>query len=184
MIGGEIVAVAERIPAHVVGDGRSTIEHLIAEVNSDPRRGEGYSSVLMRIEVEACVVHFLGRSGLTLQSVPHPGQRVMLRPTANLSTGGTAIDWTDEIHPDNAMVAQRAARIIGLDIAGIDFVCPDIRQSVLETGGGIIEVNAGPGLRMHLEPSQGRRRNVARPVLELLFPKGTDGRVPIFSTLR
>ncbi|MDB5506814.1 MAG: putative cyanophycin synthetase [Devosia sp.] len=181
VIGGEVVALAERIPAHVVGDGHSSIAELIAEVNLDPRRGQGHSSVLTRIETDESVEYFLRRANLDLTSVPASGQTVMLRPTANLSTGGTAIDRTDEIHPDNALIARRAAQIVGLDIAGIDFVCPDIRKSVLETGGGIIEVNAGPGFRMHLEPFQGRPRNVARPVLELLFPKGTDGRIPIFA---
>jgi cyanophycin synthetase len=181
VIGGEVVAVAERVPAHVVADGQRTIFELIAEINLDPRRGEGHSSVLTRIDVDEPVERFLQRSGLTLSSVPPAGSTVMLRPTANLSTGGTAIDRTDEIHPDNALIARRAAQIVGLDIAGIDFVCSDIRESVLESGGGIIEVNAGPGFRMHLEPFQGRPRNVARPVVELLFPKGTDGRIPVFA---
>jgi len=181
VIGGEVVAVAERVPAHVIGDGRQTISQLIDEVNADPRRGEGHSSVLTRIDIDECVDTFLRRSEMTSGSVPAKGRAVMLRPTANISTGGTAIDRTDEIHPDNALIARRAAQIVGLDIAGIDFVCPDIRKSVLETGGGIIEINAGPGFRMHLEPFQGRPRNVARPVLELLFPKETDGRVPIFA---
>jgi cyanophycin synthetase len=181
VIGGEVVAVAERVAAHVVGDGKRSISELINEVNTDPRRGHGHSSVLTRIEVDDCVIKLLQRSGMDLSSVPAQGQCVMLRPTANLSTGGTAIDRTDEIHADNALIARRAAQIVGLDIAGIDFVCPDIRKSVLETGGGIIEVNAGPGFRMHLEPFQGRPRNVARPVLELLFPGGRDGRIPIFA---
>ncbi len=181
VVGGEIVAVAERVPAHVVGDGESTIAALVAKVNEDPRRGEGHASVLTRIDIDACVEHFLAASGLGPDSVPGRGQAVLLRPTANLSTGGTAIDRTDEIHPENALIARRAARIVGLDIAGIDFICPDISRPVSETGGGIIEVNAGPGFRMHLEPFQGRPRNVARPVLELLFPHGSNGRVPILA---
>lgn len=181
VIDGEVVAVAERVPAHVVGDGRRSIIELTAEVNADPRRGEGHSSVLTRIELDESVQRFLQASGLAPESVPEPGRTVFLRPTANLSTGGTAIDRTDEIHPENALVAKRAAKIVGLDIAGIDFVCPDITKPVSLTGGGIIEVNAGPGFRMHLEPFQGRPRNVARPVLELLFPDGSDGRIPIFA---
>jgi cyanophycin synthetase len=181
VIGGQVVAIARRVPAHVVGDGRKTIEQLIKDVNSDPRRGEGHSSVLTRIEVDEATTHFLQLSDLRLQSVPLPGQTVFLRPTANLSTGGTAIDRTDDIHPENALIARRAAQIVGLDIAGIDFVCPDIAQPVSQTGGGIIEVNAGPGFRMHLEPFQGRPRNVARPVLEMLFPDDSDGRIPIFA---
>ncbi|WMT92757.1 cyanophycin synthetase [Pelagibacterium sp. H642] len=181
VIGGEIVAVARRVPAHVVGDGARSILELVEEINKDPRRGEGHSSVLTRIELDDCVDHFLAQMGLTVQSIPAAGEEILLRPTANLSTGGTAIDRTDEIHPDNALIARRAAQIIGLDIAGIDFVCPDIGRSVHETGGGIIEVNAGPGFRMHLEPFQGRPRNVARPVLEMLYPERSDGRVPIFA---
>ncbi|MEV8883674.1 cyanophycin synthetase [Mesorhizobium ciceri] len=181
VIGGKVVALAERVPAHVVGDGRSSVAELVEETNHDPRRGEGHSSVLTRIDIDECVEHFLSKSQLTVSSVPAPGQMVLLRPTANLSTGGTAIDRTDEIHPENALIARRAAQIVGLDIAGIDFVCPDISRPVSETGGGIIEVNAGPGFRMHLEPSSGRARNVARPVLDLLFRGGKDGRIPIFA---
>lgn len=181
LIDGEIVAVAERMPAHVVGDGRATISALIAAVNLDPRRGEGHSSAMTRIKVDAVVENCLSRAGLSVTSVPQAGQTVRLRTTANLSTGGLAVDRTEEIHPDNALIAQRAAKIIGLDIAGIDFVCDDITKSVIESGGGIIEVNAGPGFRMHLEPFQGRARNVARPVLEMLFPAGVNGRIPIFA---
>lgn len=181
VIAGQVVAVAKRIPAHVMGDGVRTIRGLIDEVNQDPRRGVGHSSVLTRVEVDDCVERFLGVSGLTIESVPQVGQEVYLRPTANLSTGGTAIDRTDEIHPENALIARRAAQIVGLDIAGIDFVCPDIAQPVSKTGGGIIEVNAGPGFRMHLEPFQGRPRNVARPVLDMLFHDGSTGRIPIFA---
>ncbi|WP_309085335.1 cyanophycin synthetase [Chelativorans sp.] len=181
VIGGEVVAVAERLPAHVVGDGRRSIAELIEMVNLDPRRDEGHSAFLTRIEVDECVEHFLEKRGLTLASIPPEGRRVDLRPTANLSTGGTAIDRTDEIHPENALIARRAAQIVGLDVAGIDFLCPDIRRPVSETGGGIIEVNAGPGFRMHLQPSEGRSRNVARPMIDLLFPPGSRSRVPIFA---
>ncbi len=181
VIGGEVVAVAERTPAHVVGDGTASVEELIAVVNADPRRGEGHTSSMTRIAVDAIIEHTLERLGLSLASVPTQGEVVMLRPNANLSTGGIAVDRTEEIHPDNAHIAQRAARIVGLDIAGIDFICPDIGTSVHESGGGVIEVNAAPGFRMHLDPSHGRRRNVARSVVELLFPKGTDGSVPIFA---
>lgn len=181
VIGGEVVAVAERVPAHVVGDGTRTIRQLVDEGNTDPRRGEGHCSVMTRIELDDTTHRFLEKAGLNVGSVPQAGETVFLRPTANLSTGGTAIDRTDEIHPVNALIARRAARIVGLDIAGIDFVCPDITRPVTETGGGIIEVNAGPGFRMHLEPFQGRPRNVARPVLELLFPQGSEGRIPVFA---
>lgn len=181
VINGQVVAVAKRVPAHVVGDGSRSIRALIEEVNKDPRRGEGHASVLTRIEIDDCVHHFLQTQGLTVDAVPEAGAAIMLRPTANLSTGGTAIDRTDEIHPENALIARRAAQIVGLDIAGIDFVCPDIALPVSQTGGGIIEVNAGPGFRMHLEPFQGRPRNVARPVLDMLFPQGSTGRIPVFA---
>lgn len=179
IVGGELIAVAERVPARVTGDGTSTIAQLIEQVNRDPRRGEGHEKVMTRIRIDAHALELLARSGLTPDSVPAEGETIDLRTTANLSTGGTAIDRTNEIHPDNAEIAKRAAAIIGLDLAGIDFIAPDIAQSVRETGGGVIEVNAAPGFRMHLEPSEGPPRDVARPVMEMLFPKGTRGRIPI-----
>ncbi|MBC7739707.1 MAG: cyanophycin synthetase, partial [Candidatus Saccharibacteria bacterium] len=181
VIGGEVLALAERVPAHMIGDGQSTISALIDQINSDPKRGEGQSSVLTRIEIDDALMRCLQQLGMTLQSVPQPNQTVFLRQTANLSTGGTAMDRTDEIHPENALIARRAVRVIGLDIAGIDVISPNIREPVSQTGGGIIAVNAGPGFPMHREPFQGRPRNVARPVLELLFPPGSNSRVPIFA---
>lgn len=179
VINGEVVAVAERAAAAVTGDGSATIAELIERVNADPRRGDGHEKVLTRIRIDPELTNHIALQDRALDSIPASGERVELRPTANLSTGGTAIDRTDVIHPDNIDVARRAARIIGLDIAGIDFIAPDISKSVYETGGGIIEVNAAPGFRMHLEPAEGRPRNVARPVIEMLFPPGSDGRVPI-----
>jgi cyanophycin synthetase len=181
IVDGKLAAVAERVPAHVVGDGTSTIVELVERVNQDPRRGEGHEKVMTRIKIDALVLEYLERSGLTPASVPAAGQRVALRATANLSTGGTAIDRTNEIHPDNEEIARRAALVIGLDIAGIDFIAPDITRSVRETGGGVIEVNAAPGFRMHLEPSEGASRDVARPVIEMLFPDGAPSRVPIIA---
>jgi cyanophycin synthetase len=181
VVGGEVIAVAERVPAHVIGDGARSIAELIEEVNKDPRRGEGHEKVMTRIKVDALVTEYLGRSGWTIESVPAKGETVLLRATANLSTGGTAIDRTNEIHPDNAEIARRAALVIGLDIAGIDFMAPDISKSVRETGGGVIEVNAAPGFRMHIEPSEGAARDVARPVLEMLFPQGAQSRVPVIA---
>ncbi|WP_064712323.1 cyanophycin synthetase [Rhizobium bangladeshense] len=181
IVAGKLVAAAKRVPAQVTGDGRSTIRELIEQVNQDPRRGEGHEAALTKIVIDECLLHFIARSGLSLSSVPARHERVMLLPTANLSTGGTAVDCTDEVHPGNALIACRAAQIVGLDIAGIDFIAPDIGRSVLETGGGIIEVNAGPGFRMHLHPSQGRARNVAKPILDLLYPEGTPSSVPIFA---
>jgi len=181
VVNGEMIAVAERVPAHVVGDGSRSIAALIDKVNRDPRRGEGHETVMTRIRLDDHMHGVLAKAGLSIDSVPAKGQVVSLCDTANLSTGGTAIDRTDDIHPDNAMIARRAARTIGLDIAGIDFIAPDITRSVHETGGGIIEVNAAPGFRMHLQPSQGRPRNVARPVIEMLFPRGTPSRIPILA---
>ena len=182
VVGGEVVAVAERVPAQVVGDGSSTIEQLVSTVNQDPRRGEGHETVMTRIRIDDHVRDVLARRDLTPDSVPALGETVVLRDTANLSTGGTAVDRTDDIHPENAMIARRAAGVIGLDVAGIDFLCPDISKSVRETGGaGIVEVNAAPGFRMHLNPSEGRARNVARPVMEMLYPRGSESRIPIIA---
>jgi cyanophycin synthetase len=181
VIGGEVRAVAQRVPAHVVGDGLRNITALIEEVNRDPRRGGGHENMLTRIEVDDHVLGLLAKAGMTLESVPAEGACVALRDTANLSTGGTAIDRTDDIHPDNACIARRAALTVGLDVAGIDFMAPDIRRSVRETGGGIVEVNAAPGFRMHLEPFEGWARDIARPVIDMLFPRGATGRIPILA---
>jgi cyanophycin synthetase len=181
VVNGEVVAVAERVPAHVTGDGQSSISDLVKEVNRDPRRGDGHENVMTRIALNDHVLCVLAKAGLAPESVPEAGRIVYLCDTANLSTGGTAIDRTDDIHPDNAMIARRAAQAVGLDVAGIDFIAPDIARSVHETGGGIIEVNAAPGFRMHLQPSEGRARNVARPVIDMLFPRGTPTRIPILA---
>ena len=179
VVNGEVAAVAERVPAHVIGNGQDTIEKLIEMVNADPRRGEGHEEVMTRITIDESVTHWLARSGFNLATIPTLGQHVVLAATANLSTGGTAVDRTDEIHPDNALIARRAALTIGLDVAGIDMILPDIRQSWREIGGGIIEVNAAPGFRMHLHPSEGRPRDVARPVIAGLFPAGAKTQIPV-----
>lgn len=179
VVGGQIVAVAERVPARVVGNGESTIAELIEAVNRDPRRGVGHEKVMTRIAIDDQAREMLARAGLTLDDVPLPGAVVSLRATANLSTGGSAIDRTDEIHPENASIARRAALTVGLDVAGIDFIAPDITRSVRETGGGIVEVNAAPGFRMHLEPSEGQSRDVAKAVIADLFPPGARSRIPI-----
>lgn len=181
VVGGKMVAVAKRVPAHVVGDGQHSIAELVEMVNQDPRRGDGHEKVMTKIRIDAHVVELLARAGLTPDSVPTAGETVYLRATANLSTGGTAVDCTDDIHPENVAIAQRAALTIGLDIAGIDFIAPDIRRSVRETGGGVIEVNAAPGFRMHLEPSEGKPRDVAGPVIDMLFPRGRPSRIPILA---
>ena len=181
VVDGKVVAVAERVPAAVRGDGVSTIEQLVEEVNRDPRRGLGHEKVMTRIKLDRAAIDLLAREGLTTASVPARGQTVVLAATANLSTGGTAIDRTNEVHCDNAAIAARAAMALGLDVAGVDFIAPDIARPVRETGGGVIEVNAAPGFRMHLEPSEGASRDVARPVIEMLFPRGARARVPIFA---
>jgi cyanophycin synthetase len=182
VVDGKVVAVAERKPAHVVGDGRSSIAELVTEVNRDPRRGTGHEKSLtcIRIDDPAAQTVLTGL-GYTAESVPAKGEVVTLRTTANLSSGGTAIDRTDEIHPDNAAIARRAALAVGLDVAGIDMLAPDISRSVRETGGGIVEVNAAPGLRMHLEPSEGAPRDVAEPIVRMLYPKGSRARIPVLA---
>ncbi|NES97515.1 MAG: cyanophycin synthetase [Desertifilum sp. SIO1I2] len=181
VVNGKLVAVAERIPAHVIGDGKSTIAQLIEETNRDPNRGEGHDNVLTRIEVDRTSLQLLEAQGYTLDSIPPAGEMCKLRATANLSTGGIAIDRTDEIHPENIWLAERVVKIIGLDIAGIDIVTPDISRPLREVGGVIVEVNAAPGFRMHVRPSHGIPRNVAEPVMDMLFPPGSPSRIPILA---
>jgi cyanophycin synthetase len=179
VVNGRVIAVAERIPAHVVGDGISTISQLIEITNQDPRRGDGHDNVLTKIELDRTSHDLLDRQGFTLESVLEREQVCYLRATANLSTGGIAVDRTDDIHPENVWLAQRVAKIIGLDIAGIDVVTTDISQPLHATDGAIVEVNAAPGFRMHTAPSVGIPRNVAEPVIEMLFPPGAPSRIPI-----
>jgi cyanophycin synthetase len=181
VVGGKLVAAARRDPALVVGDGESTVEELIELANRDPRRREGHSSALTRITVDDSVHMVLSQQQLSLDSVPEMGRMVRLRRNANLSTGGTAADITDEVHPRNVRVAELAAQAVGLDIAGVDVVCRDIRRPLDEQGGAIVEVNAAPGLRMHLRPSEGQPRDVGAAVVEMLYPDGHESRVPIIS---
>ena len=181
VVNGKLVAVAERVPAHVVGDDKHTIEELIEITNEDPRRGEGHDNVLTRIKVDKTALAILEKQGLRLETVLNKGEIAYLRATANLSTGGIAIDRTDEIHPENLWIAERVAKIIGLDIMGIDVVTPDISKPLREVDGVIVEVNAAPGFRMHVAPSQGLSRNVAAPVMEMLFPPDTPSRIPIIA---
>lgn len=181
VVNGKVVAVAERVPAHVVGDGKSTIQALIEQTNQDPRRGEGHDNVLTKIELDRTSWELLDRQDYTLETILSDGEVCYLRATANLSTGGIAVDRTDDIHPENIWLAQRVAKIIGLDIAGIDVVTSDISKPLRETDGVIVEVNAAPGFRMHVCPSEGIPRNVAEPVLDMLFPPGTASRVPIIA---
>jgi cyanophycin synthetase len=179
VVNGELVAATRRTPGHVVGDGQKNIVQLIGIVNQDPRRGVGHEKVLTRLELDAQAEKMLEKVGLTAQSVPAAGQIVYLRSTANLSTGGTATDVTDIIHPDNRDMAVRAIKAIGLDIGGVDFLSKDIAESYRSIGGGICEVNAAPGFRMHVAPSEGTPRDVAAPVVDMLFPPGAPARVPI-----
>ena len=179
VVNNEVVAVAERVPAHVVGDGKHTVQELIDIANADPRRGVGHEKILTRITVDLQTHEVLERDGIALSDVPEPGRFVQLKLTGNMSTGGTSIDRTDDIHPDNVDIARQAAMVIGLDIAGIDFISSDISMSVRETNGAICEVNAGPGFRMHTHPTEGHPRHVGRAVVDMLFPRGQPTRVPI-----
>ena len=179
VVNGELVAATRRTPGHVLGDGEHTVAQLIDIVNQDPRRGVGHEKVLTRLELDAQAHKMLERAGLTVESVPEKGRTVYLRSTANLSTGGTATDVTDVIHPDNREMAERAVRAIGLDVGGVDFLSKNITESYRAIGGGICEVNAAPGFRMHVAPSEGTARDVAVPVIDMLFPPGTPARVPI-----
>src|SRR5580704_8918654 len=179
VVNGNLVAATRRTPGHVVGDGKHTIEQLIGIVNQDPRRGVGHEKVLTRLELDAQAQKMLEHVNMKSDSVPDAGQVVLLRSTANLSTGGTATDVTDVIHPDNREMAERAIRAIGLDVGGVDFLSRDITESYRAIGGGICEVNAAPGFRMHVAPSEGTVRDVAGPVIDMLFPQGAPARVPI-----
>ena len=180
VINNIFVAAAKRTPAHVVGDGKSTIEELVEEVNKDPRRGYGHEKVLTAITINDLTKTIIADAGYTVDSVLKEGEQLILKDTANLSTGGTAEDVTDIIHPANVSMAERISKIIDLDICGIDVMTSDISQPLSDTSGAVLEVNAGPGFRMHLAPTTGLPRNVAAPVVDKLFPqKGDTGRIPI-----
>jgi cyanophycin synthetase len=181
VVNNRLIAVAERIPAHVVGDGKQTIQELIDETNSDPRRGYGHENVLTEIVIDGQTLRCIRKAGYELESVLPKGEKLYLKTTANISTGGTAIDVTDEVHPENVFLFERIARIIGLDVAGVDIIAPNVSEPLHQNGGGIIEVNAAPGFRMHLAPSEGIGRNVAEHVIDMLFPPGTESRIPIFA---
>ena len=179
VVNGELVAATRRTPGHVVGDGQHTIAELVEIVNQDPRRGVGHEKVLTRLELDAQAEMMMARAEVTASSILADGQVILLRSTANLSTGGTATDVTDVIHPDNRDMAVRAIRAIGLDVGGVDFLTTNITESYKSIGGGICECNAAPGFRMHVSPSEGKSRDVAGPVIDMLFPPGTPSRVPI-----
>lgn len=179
VVNHKVVAVAERVPAHVVGNGKDTIAALVEQENQDHRRGAGHDNILTHIQLDDATDTMLDRQGFTVDTVLQPDQICYLRATANLSTGGIAIDRTDEIHPETVWLAERVSRIIDLDIAGIDVITTDITQPLSKVDGVIVEVNAAPGLRMHIAPSQGLARNVAAPIIKMLFPPGTPTRIPI-----
>jgi cyanophycin synthetase len=179
VVNGEVIAASHRIPAHVVGDGVHSIEELVEIVNADPRRGIGHEKVMTRIAINRQAEKLMAERGYSLTTILPEGETFFLASTANMSTGGTAIDMTDRMHPDNREICRRAAIVVGLDVAGIDVITSDLTKSLREVGGGICEVNAAPGFRMHLQPSEGTPRNVAKPVIDMLFPDDVPYRVPI-----
>jgi len=181
VVNDELVAVAKRVPGHVKGDGKSTISALVDEVNEDPRRGIGHEKVLTRLELDRPALELLALADFDADTILPDGEIFYLRNTANLSTGGTAIDLTDVVHPDNREMAVRAIQAVGLDVGGVDFLTADITVSYKEIGGAIVEVNAAPGFRMHVAPSEGEPRDVAGKVMDMLFPPGTPTRIPIAS---
>jgi cyanophycin synthetase len=179
VVGGRMVAVAQRQPAQVVGDGKHTMAELVELTNADPRRGIGHEKVLTKIRVDEEAVRLVKAQGYAMEDVPPKEAIVKLAATANMSTGGISIDRTFDAHEENVEIAEEAASVVGLDVAGIDFITPDISQPVRETGGAIVEVNAAPGFRMHTNPTEGEAQYVATPVIALLFPPGTPARIPI-----
>lgn len=181
VINGKFVAASKRIPAAVMGDGMHSVDELIAIVNKDPRRGEGHEASLTKITFDPDTFTQLEKYGYTMASIPKAGEQLFLKSTANLSTGGTAIDVTEEVNPENQFLAERIAKIIGLDVCGIDIMAPSLETSLLSNGGVVIEVNAAPGFRMHLDPSEGTPRNVAAPVIDMLYPKGSNPTIPLFA---
>lgn len=181
VVDGELVAVAKRVPGHVIGDGSSTIAELVDVVNQDPRRGIGHEKVLTRLELDHQAQTLMKMADKNADSVLPEGEVFYLRSTANLSTGGTAIDVTDTVHPDNRQMAERAVCALGLDVGGVDFLIPDITESYKDNGGAIVEINAAPGFRMHVAPSEGQPRDVAGKVMDMLFPPGTPTRIPVAS---
>lgn len=179
VVGDKLIAAARRDSPFVVGDGVHTIVELVAQINTDPRRGDGHATPMTRIRIDEIAVARIAIQGFTPEAIPPKGQRVVLRNNANLSTGGTATDVTDDVHPDVAASAVAAAQMIGLDICGVDIVCDTVLRPLEETGGGIVEVNAAPGLRMHTAPSFGKGRPVGEAVIAMLYPDGGDGRIPV-----
>jgi cyanophycin synthetase len=179
VVGEKLVVAARRDPPHVVGDGRHTVRELVDQVNADPRRGEGHATSLTKIRFDEIAIARLDVQGLTPDSIPAKGRRVVLRNNANLSTGGTATDVTDDVHPEVAARAVAAAQMVGLHVCGVDMVCDTVLRPLEEQGGGIVEVNAAPGLRMHLTPSYGKGQDVGKAIIDEMFPPGEDGRIPV-----
>jgi len=178
-VGDKLVAAARREPPQVIGDGKHTVRELVDEVNRDPRRGDGHATSLTKIRFDDIALASLATQGMNADSVPPKGKRVVLRNNANLSTGGTATDVTDDVHPEVAERAIAAAHMIGLDICGVDLVADSVLKPMEEVGGGIVEVNAAPGLRMHLAPSFGKPRPIGEAIMDTLFKDGDDGRIPV-----
>ncbi len=179
VIGGRLVAAARRDPPAVLGDGLHTIAELVEEINRDPRRSDGHATALTRVTLDALACARLAALGLSPASIPAAGVRVVLRHNANLSTGGSATDVTDDVHPQVAARAVEAARTVGLDICGVDVVCENISRPLEEQGGGIVEVNAAPGLRMHIAPSYGKPRAIGEAVIGAMFDADDDARIPV-----
>ena len=181
IIDNKLVAAAKREPAHVVGNGKDTIQKLIDITNEDPKRGYGHENVLTQIDVDRDTTDLLEKLSYTLETIPKAGETVYLKSTANLSTGGTSVDVTDMMHPENIFLCERISRVIGLDVCGVDIMAENLTQPLKENGGCILEVNAAPGFRMHLAPSEGLPRNVASPVIDMLYPLGKPSRIPIIA---
>jgi cyanophycin synthetase len=175
----KVVAVAKRTPAMIIGDGHSTVKQLIDEVNSDPRRGEGHENLLTSIKIDNITLSLLEKSGLDLSSIPEPGKIVILKDTANISTGGTSEDVTDNVHRQNIQMAERIAKLMNLDICGIDIMTWDVSVPITRGNGGVLEVNACPGFRMHTHPAIGLGRNVGESVMNMLFPETKKSRIPV-----
>lgn len=181
VVGNQVAAAAHRIPAYVIGDGKHSIEQLVEIRNRQENRGDGHEKSLTKIVIDDISINLLKKNGFTPESIPKKGLRVYLKYNGNLSTGGEAIDCTDKVHPFNQELAIRAARIIGLDIAGVDITCPNISKPLERGKGAIIEVNASPGIRMHLNPSKGKGRSVGNTIVDMLFPTESKYSIPIIS---
>ena len=179
VVDGKFVAAAKRVPAAIIGDGRHTIAELIDLENQNPDRGFGHEKMMTRLRISPVTEHLLAKSGYDMQTVLEDREQFLLELTANLSTGGSAEDVTDRVHTANRFMAERISMIVGLDIAGIDVMADTLSKPVGKIGGAVIEVNAAPGLRMHLAPAKGKPRNVAKPIIDMLFPEGTTSDIPI-----